>query len=185
MNPRQNNITQLFLVEAQTSFDRILKRIVACLRLLSDEEIWWRPNAASNSAGNLVLHLSGNMRQWIVSGLGGAPDLRLRDAEFSEKGPLPRSVLVAQLTRTVRDVGQVLRRLPPESLSRIYQIQGFRVTGLVAVSHVYQHFSHHAGQIIYITKLLKRRDLGLTELPARSKKNRGVKQGRARQQRAL
>jgi uncharacterized damage-inducible protein DinB len=164
-----NNITQLFLVEARTSFDRILKRIVACLRLLNDEEIWWRPNAASNSAGNLVLHLSGNMRQWIVSGLGGAPDLRLRDAEFSEAGPIPRRVLVAQLTKTVREVGRVLRSLPPQSLARNYRIQGFRVTGLVAVSHVYQHFSHHAGQIIYISKLLRRRDLRLTKLPSISK----------------
>ncbi len=172
MKPSQNRITQLFLVEARTSFERTLKRIIACLDLLSDEDIWWRPNTASNSAGNLVLHLSGNMRQWIVSGLGGAADVRGRDAEFSERGPIPRRVLVATLSRTVRDANRVVRRLSPESLSCNYRIQGFRVTGLVAVSHVYQHFSHHAGQIIYITKLLKGRNLALTRLPGEAKKNR-------------
>ena len=170
MKTTDTRMATLFLVEARTSFDRILKRTVTSLNLLSDQEIWWRPNAASNSAGNLVLHLSGNMRQWIVSALGGAPDARVRDAEFSERGPIPRRALVAQLSRTVRDVGRVLRRLAPQALKRKYTIQGFRVTGLVAVSHVYQHFSYHAGQIIYITKLVKGRDLRLTRLPKASKK---------------
>ena len=170
MRATDARIARLFLTEARTSFERILKRTVACLNLLTDEEIWWRPNPASNSAGNLVLHLSGNMRQWIVSALGAAPDVRVRDAEFSERGPVSRRVLVRQLTGTVRETGRVLRRLPPDALTRKYTIQGFRVTGLVAASHVYQHFSYHAGQIIYITKLRKARDLGLTKLHGSSKK---------------
>lgn len=169
MRATDAHVAKLFLAEARASFDRILKRTVACLNLLTDEEIWWRPNPASNSAGNLALHLSGNMRQWIVSGLGGAPDVRVRDAEFSERGPVPRQVLVRQLAGTVREAGRALRRLPPDALTRQYTIQGFHVTGLVAVSHVYQHFSYHAGQIIYITKLRKGRDLGLIKLPGTSK----------------
>jgi hypothetical protein len=172
VNTSDNEIARLFLIEAQTSFQRILKRIVRCLNALSEKDIWWRPNPASNSAGNLVLHLCGNMRQWIISGLGGAPDVRVRDAEFTARGPIPRRLLVAQLSGTVRSVNRALRRLPPEALARKYTIQGFRVTGLVAASHVYQHFSNHAGQIIYITKLLEGRDLGLTKLPPPQKKRR-------------
>jgi len=172
VNPNRNDITHLFLREARTSFDRILKRIITCINLLPEKDIWWRPNAASNSAANLVLHLSGNMRQWIVSGLGGAADTRVREGEFSARGPIPRRVLVTQLSRTVRDVNRVLGRLPTKALTRKYTIQGFRVTGLVAVSHVYQHFSYHAGQIIYVTKLLEGRDLKLTKLPVSPKKNR-------------
>ena len=144
---------------------RYLGDIVRCLSLLTEKEIWWRPNAASNSAGNLVLHLCGNVRQWIISGLGGAPDLRVRDREFSERGPIPRRVLVARLRATVSEASRVLRRLSPESLTRKYTIQGFRVTGLVAVAHVYEHFSHHAGQIIYITKLKRGTKLRFTRLP--------------------
>jgi uncharacterized damage-inducible protein DinB len=145
--------------------------IVQCLSQLTEEEIWWRPNPASNSAGNLVLHLSGNMRQWIISGLGGAGDVRVRDREFSERGPLPRRVLVTRLRTTVAEARRVLDRLPAGALARPYTIQGFRVTGLVAVAHVYEHFSHHAGQIIYITKLKRGRDLRFTRLP-RVKKSR-------------
>jgi len=74
-----------------------LPRIVRCLEELSREQIWWRANPASNSVGNLVLHLTGNVRQWIISGLGGEPDNRQRDQEFTERGPLPRRVLVAGL----------------------------------------------------------------------------------------
>jgi len=130
------------------------------------KEIWRRPNAASNTAGNLSLHLCGNVRQWIVSGLGGAPDVRVREREFSERGPVPRQVLIARLRSTIRDACRVLRRLSPAALSREYTIQGFRVTGVAAVSNVVAHFSHHTGQIIYLTKLKRGRDLRLTKLPA-------------------
>jgi uncharacterized damage-inducible protein DinB len=160
----------LFLREARKNFQRYLPRIVRCLDLLTDEEIWSRPNAASNSAGNLVLHLSGNIRQWIISGLGGVPDVRERDKEFSERGPVPRRTLVARLRATVGEACRVLNRLPAEALTREHTIQGFRVTGLAAVSNVFQHFSYHAGQIIYLTKLQRGQDLRFTKLPAAKKR---------------
>ena len=78
--------------------ERYLPRIVGCLEQLSDDEIWWRPNEASNSIGNLVLHICGNMRQWIISGLGGAEDLRQRDKEFDERGPVARDALAGKIT---------------------------------------------------------------------------------------
>jgi len=175
MSSRDARIAQLFLVGASTALRRDLRRITDCLQLLSVEEIWWRPNAASNSAGNLSLHLCGNVRQWIVSGLGGAPDVRVRGREFSERGPVGRRVLAARLHATIREACRVLQRLSPAALTREYTIQGFRVTGVAAVSDVVAHFSHHTGQIIYLTKLKRGRDLRFTRLPRVAKKKQASK----------
>ena len=164
-------ISNLFFADAQKHLNVYLPRIVSCLRELGENDIWWRPNAASNSAGNLVLHLCGNMRQWIISGLGGAQDVRQRDLEFSEHGPIPRRMLITQLQKTVGESIQVLRELQPAALSRKYWIQGFHVTGLEAVSQVTTHFSYHAGQIIYLSKLKRGRDLHFTKLPTLKKRN--------------
>ncbi len=144
-----------------------LPRIVTCLQRLSDQQIWWRPNDASNSAGNLALHLAGNVRQWIVSGLGGATDRRQRDLEFREKGPLPRRLLLDRLRRAVRDAVRVLAGLDADALARTYTIQGFEVTGMQAASHVVEHFAFHSGQILYITKQLLGEDLCFTRLPGK------------------
>jgi uncharacterized damage-inducible protein DinB len=171
LKPKTTPAAKLFLASSQHLLAKqSLPRIVKCLQQLSEEEIWWRPNSASNSAGNLVLHLCGNVRQWIISGLGGADDRRQRDREFAERGPIPRQVLVTQLRRTVRHACRVLAQLSDDSLSRRYEIQGFHVTGLDASYHVTEHFGYHTGQIIYITKLKRSRDLGFTHLPVIKKK---------------
>ena len=149
----------------QTIVRQDLPLIVKCLQQLSEEEIWWRPNPASNSAGNLVLHLCGNVRQWIIAGLGGAAFKRERDLEFAERGPIPRKELVTRLRRTVRDAGRMIPKLTDESLARKFRIQGYHVTGLEAAFHVAEHFSYHTGQIIYITKLTRGYDLRFTRLP--------------------
>ena len=147
-----------------------LPRITVCLEMLSPAQIWDRPNAACNSVGNLVLHLTGNVRQWIISGLGGAPDTRQRDREFSERGPLPRRVLADRLRQTVDNACGVLSKLSRNDLARIHTIQNFRVTGSEATFHVAEHFSHHAGQIILLAKILTGRDLKFTRLPGAKKK---------------
>ena len=167
MNPKRSRTASLFLANArQLIAKQNLPYIVKCLQQLSEEEIWWRPNSASNSAGNLVLHLCGNVRQWIISGLGGAPDKRKRDLEFSEQGPITGRALVTQLRRTVRDACRVLAKLNDDSLAREYSIQGYAdVTGMDAVFHVTEHFGRHTGQIIYVTKLKRAADLKFTRLP--------------------
>jgi uncharacterized damage-inducible protein DinB len=142
-----------------------LPRIIDCIEQLSPEQIWWRPNEASNSVGNLVLHLAGNVRQWIISGLGGETDVRQRSQEFSERGPLPRRVLVNRLSKAVGEACRVLRKLSPEDLERVHSIQKYRATGMDATFHVAEHFSHHAGQIILLTKMLTGSDLKFTQLP--------------------
>ena len=166
MPPKKSRTASLFLANARQLIARQnLPHIVKCLQQLSEEEIWWRPNPASNSAGNLALHVCGNIRQWIISGLGGAPDKRHRDLEFSERGPIARRALVTQLRRTIRDACRVLVKLNDESLAREYSIQGYHVTGMYAVFHVTEHFGYHAGQIIYITKLKRDEDLRFWRLP--------------------
>lgn len=174
---RSADATQEFLQLARHSLRRHhLPRIERCLRTLSEEQIWWRPNDASNSAGNLVLHLAGNVRQWIVSGLGGAPDARRREQEFAERGPVARVQLLLTLRGAVADACKVLLRLPAEHLARSYRIQKLRVRGLNAVLHVVEHFAFHTGQIIFLTKQQAGRDLAFTNLPGekQSKKRRGA-----------
>jgi len=163
---KPSNLTRAFLAQARHLLAQVyLPRIAACLRELSAEQIWWRPNPASNSVGNLVLHLEGNVRQWLVSGLGGTPDRRERDLEFAESGPILPRTLIARLRRAVTDAARVMDKLDDEALAKTYSIQGFRVTGLRAVFHVAEHFSHHAGQIILLTKSLAGKDLKFTHLP--------------------
>lgn len=158
--------TRGILAEARHSIQaHDLPRVTGCLKALSEKQIWWRPNAASNSVGNLVLHLEGNVRQWIIAGLGGAPDRRQRDLEFAARGPVARRVLVRRLRRTVNEACRVLSRLSSRELAAQHSIQRFRVTGFQAVSHVTEHFAMHTGQIIYITKLQRGRSLGFTRLP--------------------
>jgi uncharacterized damage-inducible protein DinB len=165
---------EFLAVTQRAVLKQYLPRIVKCLKQLSEEEIWWRPNPESNSVGNLVLHLCGNVRQWIISGLGGAEDVRERDLEFAEQGPVASEALVAQLRRTMREASRVLARLGENALLRKYEIQGYHVTGIYAVFQVAEHFSYHAGQIIYITKFKRGEDLKFTHLPP-IKKNRNRK----------
>ena len=148
--------------------ERYLARLIDCLDQLSDQEIWWRPNEASNSVGNLVLHICGNMRQWIISGLGGAADVRERDKEFSERGPITRAALREKLQQTVSAACDVLARLQPGVLTRHYRIQEFDVSGYYAAAQVIEHVAYHLGQIIYVTKLKRAKDLGFTHLPTSS-----------------
>jgi uncharacterized damage-inducible protein DinB len=166
----KTGLTNPLIAQAERVLRQVyLPRIARCLKQLSPEQIWWRPNAASNSVGNLVLHLTGNVRQWIISGLGGAPDVRQRDREFNARGPLPGRVLASRLRKTVEEACRVLGKLSPEDLARAHTIQKFRVTGMEATFHVAEHFSHHAGQIILLTKMLTGSDLKFTQLPGEKK----------------
>lgn len=163
---RQAGLTAPFLAESQRLLEKhYLPRIAQCLKQLGEEDLWWRPNPASNSAGNLTLHLAGNVRQWIVSGLGGKPDLRDRSREFEERGPMPARLLFAMLRKSVREACAVLDGLSSAELETVYAIQKYRVTGFQAISHVTDHFAYHSGQIAFITKLRLGQDLGFTRLP--------------------
>jgi uncharacterized damage-inducible protein DinB len=127
-------------------------KIQHCLDVLPADALWLRANQSSNSIGNLLLHLSGNVRQWIVSGVGGAPDQRQRDAEFSATEGAGAATLMADLRETLRETDAVLAALTAESLGESRTIQGRDVKVLDAVYHVVEHFSTHTGQIILLTK---------------------------------
>ncbi|MFM8362746.1 MAG: DinB family protein [Haliscomenobacter sp.] len=150
----------LFLADIRRRlFDESWPRIEKCLHLLSEAEVWERPNPASNSAGNLVLHVCGNARQWIVSGLGGQADTRQRSSEFSERGPLPKQHLFDLLGQLKPDIVEVLDVLSPEDLLKAYTIQGFQENGISVLIHVAEHLSYHTGQISYLVKARKDLDL--------------------------
>ncbi len=127
---------------------------------LNEKQVWWRPNEASNSIGNLLLHLNGNIGQWLVASFEHREDGRNRPQEFSARGAATAAELLARLDATVEEAGRVLARLTPEELLATYEIQGYTVTGLYAVLHAVEHFALHYGQIAYITKSLSGRDLG-------------------------
>ncbi|MBI1761160.1 MAG: DUF1572 family protein [Acidobacteria bacterium] len=127
---------------------------------MNEEQIWWRPNNASNSIGNLLLHLCGNARQWIVAGVGDTADVRTRAAEFAAQGALDKEALLTLLEATLTEVDGVLCSLESEvsakasdaPLQRLIVPQGFPQTVLDAIFHVVEHFSYHTGQIVYLTK---------------------------------
>lgn len=135
-------------------------RIKKCVAQLSDEEIWYRPNDNSNSIGNLILHLTGNVRQWIVAGLGKASDHRIRQAEFDERGPVPVQKMLEDLDAVMAEVSAVLDNLAPEALLQRHPVQVFEESGLSILVHVVEHFSYHTGQITYAVKAMKDVNMG-------------------------
>ncbi len=134
-------------------------RIKQCLGQLSTDEIWHRPNKNVVSVGNLVLHLMGNLRQWVLSGLGGQPDQRQRNREFDHTDPLPATELVQQLDALMTEVDVVLDQLTPADLLTTYRVQGYEETGVAILMHVTEHFSYHTGQITYFVKTRKNVDM--------------------------
>lgn len=141
-------------------FDESVPRIKKCFSELTEAEIWHRPNENVVSVGNLVLHLCGNLRQWVLTGLGGMSDHRVRQQEFDEIGPVPTEKLLADLDEVMRQVNTVLDALTPEELVRTRSVQGiFEETGVAILVHVTEHFSYHTGQITYFTKTRKNVDL--------------------------
>ena len=136
-------------------------RIEKVLGLLSVEEIWHSHNPTSNSIGHLVLHLCGNVTQWIGSGIGSQPDDRTRDWEFAATDRFDHEELIRRL-RNLRPITDAAMATitSDEDLKRGLSIQGFDETVLSVMVHVMEHFSYHTGQIAIMTKILKGNDLG-------------------------
>ncbi len=148
------NVSRLFIDCSIRKLEQQADRIRVCLGQLNEAQIWRRTGEHENAIGNLVLHLAGNVRQWILTGLGGAPDHRVRDVEFSTRqGPSSQELADAML-RAVEEAAALLPSLTEEQLSRTYQIQNYHVSGVEMVLHVVEHFSYHAGQIIFATKAM-------------------------------
>ncbi|HEY2375691.1 MAG TPA: DUF1572 family protein [Gemmatimonadaceae bacterium] len=119
---------------------------------LPPDMLWWRPNEESNSVGNLVMHLDGNVRQWIVGAVGGAADVRNRAGEFATREGATREELMRRIEQTLDEADAVLVKLRPEQLSERRRVQARDVSVLDAVYQVVQHFALHLGQIILVAK---------------------------------
>ncbi len=165
-NQGMNDIESAFIAKSRALLAReYLPKIQRALAAVSDEQIWWRSGPETNSIGNLMLHLAGNARQWIVAGVGGAPDHRERQSEFDAREGIGRDELLARLKQTVDDVDAVLAGLTGSELLAIRMIQGRETSILDAIYHVVEHFGMHTGQIIFLAKMLGKKDLGFYDFP--------------------
>ena len=159
-NPTADVATLFLQQSCKLMFGESWPRMRSAVENLTEQQLWWRPNEASNSIGNLLLHLNGNVRQWIVTSFNGRDDGRNRPAEFAEKAGGTAGELLARLGATMDQAEQVLLRLTEPDLLAPMDVQGYHTTGLAAVYHVVEHFGMHFGQIIYIVKALEGKDLG-------------------------
>jgi uncharacterized damage-inducible protein DinB len=153
-------IEDIFLKSSADTLLQLCGRIEDCLGRLTYDQIWLRNSDNANSVGNLVLHLCGNVRQWIGYGVGGLADLRDRDSEFAARGGVQPGELSQRLKATISEAACIIRNLAPERLAETRTIQKYDVTVIEAILHVVEHFAQHTGQIIFATKLLTGQDLG-------------------------
>ena len=157
-------MSEVFLRDHVTDYCRTklhdsLRQIEKCLNLLTVDQVWHRPNDVSNSIGVLVIHLTGNVRQWINQTLGGDAFERDRPGEFGQRDAIPTDQILRELRETVDRAGDVIESQTIEQLTGGVSVQGYDVSAVAAIIHVVEHFSLHTGQIIYATKLLINKDL--------------------------
>jgi uncharacterized damage-inducible protein DinB len=159
-NPNANSAALFLRFSRSKLLEQYWPRLRKCVESLKEEQVWWRPNDSSNSIGNLLLHLDGNVRQWLLVPFRRLKDTRDRPGEFGQRVAVSNTALLAQLGATMEESAQVLSSLCEAELLEQFEIQGYQVSGLEAVYQVVEHFGLHYGQIIYITKMLHDRDLG-------------------------
>jgi uncharacterized damage-inducible protein DinB len=143
---------EAFVAQARRRLAASRDRIKHCVEQLDDAQVWWRPQESMNSIANILLHLCGNLRQWISSGIGGAADVRDRPKEFSERQPIPRRELLRRLEEVIGAADRVLAGLTDDALLEPRRIQGFDETVLSAVFDTLAHLSGHTQEIVYITR---------------------------------
>ena len=152
MSATHESLSDLVSNETSGELDAALGKIKHCVDQLSDDQVWWRPSESMNSVANLLLHLCGNLGQWIVAGVGGAADVRERQKEFDQRSQIPKSELLQQIERAVVDAKMVLSGISAEELLRIRPVQGNDVTGMQAILHSAAHFRGHAQEIVHMTR---------------------------------
>jgi hypothetical protein len=145
-----------YIAAARHSLHHSLGKIKHCLDQLDDSHMGWRPFDQQNSITNLILHLCGNIRQWIVCAAGGETDTRNRPAEFAERTALPKAELLARLTAVIGEADRALAGVSAEKLLEKRRIQGIDTTLLAAIFDSVSHLVGHTHQIVYITRLIIR-----------------------------
>ena len=160
MKQVENSWREELVKNAMFRMDESLRMIRISLDQLPEQDLWKKPNSASNSVANLLLHLCGNITQYVISSLGGREDVRQRDIEFSESGNESASELLERLTAVIEDAKSVISNASEEEFLLVREVQGFTMSGIGVVIHAVEHLSYHTGQIAFWTKLLGDRDLG-------------------------
>ena len=161
MTTGNDEIASLYLAAARKKLvETYWPQLRECVSSLSAEQLWWRPNDASNSIGNLLMHLNGNVDHWIVSGFEGRDSGRDRPREFSTRDGQTADELLARLGATVAAADAVLSRLTADQLAATFTFFGETVSGAEVIFHVVSHFTLHYGQIVYAVKAMQNRDLG-------------------------
>ena len=162
----ENAVAENFLAFASSRMHQCRATIAKCCDQLSEEQMWHRGAEHENSVANLLLHLEGNMRQWILHGIAGQPDVRERDAEFSLAPTTDSATARAKFNATLEESAQVIAALPPARLLEVIDPQPTgtwrHCTILEAIFKVVGHVDHHTGQIILLTKQLAAKDLDLS-----------------------
>jgi uncharacterized damage-inducible protein DinB len=155
----ENIFRKEFIDQSLKSIDENTSKIKTCMNQLDEKDIWFRYNEHVNSVGNIILHLCGNIRQYIISSLGGAPDIRERDLEFSTAGGFTNAELTVKWQDTIREAKEIIAQANTENLLRHRVVQGTEHSGISIIVHVTEHYSYHTGQIIFLTKLYKNIDM--------------------------
>ena len=164
--------TKEFIEQSISRFEENTPKIEKCLAELTEDELWRRPNASSNSTGNIILHLCGNITQYVLSSLGNTEDKRERDKEFSSTRVLQKAELIDKLKTTVSAAVKIMRSLNDDEMLQNHSVQGFDLSATGIIIHVVEHYSYHTGQIIFWTKLIKDKDLGFSSNVDLNKKNK-------------
>lgn len=157
---QQHVIVKEFISNAVYRMDECSRMIEIAFEHLSEDDLWKRPNEKSNSIGNLILHLCGNITQYAIASLGETKDERQRDIEFSSTSGYTKKDLIRKLMDTVSVAKDVISNATEEQLLKKREVQGFYFSGLGNVLHVVEHYSYHTGQIAFYTKILKKSSLG-------------------------
>ncbi|MEZ5040987.1 MAG: DinB family protein [Saprospiraceae bacterium] len=164
-------LAEEFIAQSIYRMEEKLTHVEKALAQVSEEDIWKRPNPHSNTIGNILIHLCGNITQYIISSLGEIEDVRQRDNEFAAEGGMTKAELLAKLQSTVIQANQIIRGLDRARLLEIRSVQAYQFSAIGIIIHVVEHFSYHTGQIAFWVKLLKDVDLGFFAGVDLNKKN--------------
>ena len=160
MNNIEDDMVSEFLANSIYRLDEGTRMIKISLESVSESDIWKKPNDSSNSIGNQIIHICGNMIQYIIASLEEQDDYRNRDEEFSMTGGFTKIKLIQKLEDTVNKAKLVLNGCSKRQLIKKREVQGFNLSGIGIVIHAVEHYSYHTGQIAFWTKLLTNKDLG-------------------------
>lgn len=156
----ENEAIKEFVENTMYRLDESSRMIAIALESINEKQVWLRPNDSSNSIGNLILHLCGNITQYAISSLGGKEDVRNRDIEFETTSGFSKQELLIKLSDTIAQAKATIENATSEQWLKKREVQGFHFSGIGVILHVVEHYSYHTGQIAFWVKQLENKQLG-------------------------